>query len=96
MAHDELPDVDEVGHRVALLHQHLFGVAHPDGVPGIARREPPHKRRCQRVQRLPHQHAPPVRLTRPQQRHKYLHGTPLLTHLGLSWVDTLHNSYSWG
>ena len=72
MAHDELPDVDEVGHGVALLHEHLLGVAHPDRVPRVAGRQTPHERRCQRVQRLSHQHSSPVRLTRPQQRHKHL------------------------
>lgn len=72
VAHNELPDVDEVGHGVAFLHQHLLGVAHPDRVLGVARRQPPHQRRRERVKRLPHQHPPPVRLARPQQRHKHL------------------------
>ena len=46
MAHDELPDVNEVGHGVALLHEHLLGVAHPDWVLGVAGRQPPHKCWC--------------------------------------------------
>ena len=42
VAHDELPDVVEVGQGVALLHEHLLGVAHPDGVLGVPGGQPPY------------------------------------------------------
>ncbi len=73
MAHEELPDVDEMGRGVALLHQHLFGVAHPDGVLEVPRRQAPHQHRRQRVQRVPHQRLLVVRLAEAQQRHKHLY-----------------------
>mmetsp|Transcript_6400 Transcript_6400/g.25864 ORF Transcript_6400/g.25864 Transcript_6400/m.25864 type:complete len:423 (-) Transcript_6400:5767-7035(-) len=71
VADDQLPNVDQMRHAMALLNENFLGVADPYREAVFAAGKPPRQRRGEHIERLAHQRAS-LRLARPQKSHKDL------------------------